>query len=475
MLKAGCDRRLGVTVMPEYLQSEGVEGVLINIADRLEGTSVTTSPYVAAECAPGLGFREPPEDAGAGMKRLLERPLWGKREVHMVTAPSFAPDLRLYSKTSYAPETPTDLTHSSGRLINQFLRAAKDRGLKSYLQVMAASPPCLRVQVGHPHPRDQPMLPNGAPLPQRVDRNASLASKDMREYVRAMIADLCRNYPECDGFKFDWPEYPPYHFESLFADYNPQVAPYAAAIGIDLEALAKMVAKGCTDLKDVRHHWETARNSTFTEAMHDLRTRYQAFDDHFRLRAYLVERYTAFLRECVDEASGGAKTLFLQGFPPPWNSLSGFEPTGLKNHAHELAIKFYTMHWPMMGANYAEQGSSKFGLSSDEIVSFFSRNFLGRNDKMNAFQKLSYPEPDKPHCIAPEKIKSTFDAFGFPKAVGITHSYGPVDDVVARCEALVSATNHNIEINRYAYLSEEKFEALSRLLTRTVHDKAISE
>lgn len=463
-MKTVSGRRLGVTVMPEYLQSEGIDCVLHNIADRLGGTSVTTSPYVATQCGPGKGFREPPEDAGAGKKRLLERPLWGKREVYMETAPSFVPDLSLYDKTSYAPETPTALTHTNGVLIGQFISAAKTKGLKTYLQIMAASPPSLRVQVGHPHAQDQPMLPNGQPVPDRVDRNASLASADMREYMRALITDLCRNYPDCDGFKFDWPEYPPYHFTSLFADYNPQVAAYANEIGIDLTALANGMVKDCLNSEGILRHWEYMKSKSFAEAMNYMRSSSQTFDDHFRLRTHLVESYASFLRECVDEASGGSKTVFLQGFPPPWNTLSGFNSTNLKHHAHELAIKFYTMHWPMMGANYVEHGHKKFGVPRSDIANFFSKNFMGHEEIGKDHNFLKYPEPDMAHGISTEKILSTFKAFGHDDAVGITHSYGPCDDVVLRCAALIEATNHNIEINRYAYLSEEKIDAISQLV-----------
>ena len=83
---------LGITVMPEYAQSEGIEAVLHNIIDVAGASSVTTSPYVAARAAPGTGHREPPGDGGLGHKRLLDRPLWGADELWMTAAPSFRPD-----------------------------------------------------------------------------------------------------------------------------------------------------------------------------------------------------------------------------------------------------------------------------------------------------------------------------------------------------------------------------------------------
>jgi hypothetical protein len=35
--------------------------------------------------------------------RLLDRPLWGKRELFVSTAPSYTPDLRLYRGLRYQP------------------------------------------------------------------------------------------------------------------------------------------------------------------------------------------------------------------------------------------------------------------------------------------------------------------------------------------------------------------------------------
>lgn len=462
-MKAEHKRRLGVTVMPEYLQCEGIETVLANIGDRLGGTSVTTSPYVAVECDPGQGFREPPEDAGAGGKRVLERPLWGKREVFMNTAPSFTPKTEFYRKTSYRPEKSSELTETNGHLIQDFIQAGNERGLNTYLQVMAAIPPCLRVQFGGPQPKDHPILPDGKPVPSRVDRNATLASADVREYVRAMIKDLCRNYPDVGGFKIDWPEYPPYHFMSLFADYNPQVEPYAKSIGIDLSTLAKGVMENTSRIRDLGQEWSPDNNTNFPELLSDLRSRNQVMDDHFRLRTHLVADYAAFLRECVDEASGGTKKLFLQGFPPPWNLLSGFDPELLAQHSDELAIKFYTMHWPMIGANYVRFGSEAFNIKAEILAAFFNQHFMGNGPDIPG-RGFAYPGPNVPHGVSQAKIKSAFDDFGLQSAVGITHSYGPVEDVVARCAALSAATNNNIEINRYAYLSEEKIDAISGLL-----------
>ena len=70
--------------------------------------------------------------------RLLDRPLWGRRELFVTTAPSFAPEERLYDKLLYRPSKPTDLTRSAGPIVGEFIRKARSAGLKVYLQVQAA-------------------------------------------------------------------------------------------------------------------------------------------------------------------------------------------------------------------------------------------------------------------------------------------------------------------------------------------------
>ena len=45
--------------------------------------------------------------------------------------------------------------------------------------------------------------------PQRVDRNASLASPHVQAYGAALLAELADRYPGVHGLRIDWPEYPP--------------------------------------------------------------------------------------------------------------------------------------------------------------------------------------------------------------------------------------------------------------------------
>ena len=84
---------VGITVMPEFVQNEGVQPVLDNLVHLARANAVATSPYVMEPADEKTGSREPPIDAGAGSVRLLDRPLWGRRELFVRTAPAFVPNL----------------------------------------------------------------------------------------------------------------------------------------------------------------------------------------------------------------------------------------------------------------------------------------------------------------------------------------------------------------------------------------------
>ena len=192
--------------MPEFLQTEGVDAVLDNLTKRARVTAVTTSPYVMAPADEKTGSREPPIDAGAGSVRLLDRPILGKRELFIQTAPSFTPDVRLYEGLQYRPAAPTQLTKEHGAVVGQFIQAAHARGLKVYLQIQAAIPPGYRVQFGGASAQDQPLLPDGSVPSKRLANNGTLASTEMLKYTQALIRDLCIAYPQIDGIRLDWPE-----------------------------------------------------------------------------------------------------------------------------------------------------------------------------------------------------------------------------------------------------------------------------
>ena len=463
---------LGITVMPEYVQSDGVSAVIEKVADVAHATSVTTSPYVVARAAEGVGHREPPIDGGAGKDRLLDRPLWGEREVWMTAASSFVPEAGLYSGLDYHPPEANAVTEESGALVGAFLDAARARGLETWMQIQAAIPPCHRVQFGGPTDADRPLLPDGSAVANRVDNNASLAAEPLRRYIEAFIGDLCRAYPQVDGFKFDWPEYPAYHAESLFFDFNPAAARFAPPLGLKFETLRKGCLAFLDDLSNggmrgkriALDDWAGFRESLFSV--------YPVLSDLVEFRTAIVADYGRFLHETVDRASGGRCRVFLQTFPPPLNTLTGFDLARMGAHCDMIGVKFYTMHWPMIERNYLDALASRTDFAPHEIARALSvlLSLSPRADR--APESIRYPEPDEPHLVDSADLTAKMrlartEAPAGVRLCGITHGYGPLADTVRRLEAVAEGANGAIHVNRFGYLSDDKLEAIGARVAAT--------
>ena len=453
----GC--RLGMTIMPEYAQCEGVDGVLRNAIDIAGAGSVTTVPSVMEPASSG-GVREPPADGGPGERRLLDRKLWGHRALNVNTAPSFTPNGALYVDSAYGPPEANELTRREGHVVAELLRACRDRGVQTWLQVMAASPPGVRVQVGGPRDEDLAAGPVGNDDTVRVDRNGSLASPGLRGFMRALIADLAATYPEADGFKFDWPEYPPYEFRTLFFDFNPHASEIAARHGIDFAALragmAALVRKFPTlvELGGADALRRLVEDRGLVALLRDT----PLLAEHFRLRALLVQDYAAFLTGCTRRAG---KKVFLQGFPPPWNFLSGFDFAALDGVADAIGMKLYTMHWPMIERNYVMRLADA-GIGSVETIAPLVQAALGTRSLPLPFETLQYPEPDDWHPADDESMADKIRAAGGEvtraEFWAIAHGYGPLEDVRRRLR--VAMTAGRVNMNRYGYLDDRKLKMI---------------
>lgn len=448
---------VGITVMPEYIQAEGIDRVLDNIASRAGANAVTTSPYVMAPADAKTGSREPPIDAGAGKVRLLDRPLWGKRELFVRTAPSFTPDLRLYKGLRYQPPCPDDLTRSQGPLIRDFIRAARARKLKVYLQIQAAIPPGYRVQFGGPVTEDQPRLPDGRIPPRRVANNGSLASAEIRNYTHALIRDLCQAYPEIDGLRVDWPEYPPYLLDDVFLDFSRAAEASAARFDLpfgqmrrEAGELYSLLHGGLTN--ELLMRWMKPRLDLFSSL------------EWTRLKAMLVDELLAGFRRTLTEAGGAGKELLPNAFPPPFSIASGMDYSRAARHSAAISVKLYTMHWPMMLRFYGDAlREANPGVDERLLTRALAAWFDIADDGgfVQLFQ-YSYPEPHEAHPVGIEaqrrKLRSAQQSSGQVPIIALAHGYGPVQDYGNRLRVAYEAAGERVWINRYGYLSDEKLE-----------------
>ena len=449
-------RFLGVTVLPEYIQTEGIDGVLKNLVERIGATAVATSPYVMFEADAKTGSREPPADAGAGAVRLLDRPLFGKREVFVSTAPSYAARTDLYKGLRYQPTPPTELTRREGGIVKKFITEAKKAGLKVYLQVQAAIPPGYRVQFGGPQDDDIPRLPNGKKPAGRVDKNGTLASPHILDYERALIRDLVEEYPEIDGLRPDWPEFPPYSLDSWFIDCGPHAEAYCKRKQLDFAGIKNEAAALYNKLNGGLQNADL--EALLQQPMPNLQL--------YRLKADLVDDFLAAIRKTLTEAGGPGKELMPNAFPLPWSTISGFDFARAAKHSQGISTKLYSMHWPMMLRFYGDQiMKSNPGLDSSLLAHVLEHWFhVSNGHGPDRVESYHYPEPEEAHLWNAEsmtaKVTQAQSAAGSCPVYALAHAYGPMDDFTQRMETAWKASNRRMWINRYGYMTDEKMNAL---------------
>ena len=456
-------RFLGVTLLPEYIQTESVDGVL----DRLTQagvSAVATSPYVMEDTTPDTGTREPPADSDAGKVRLLDRPLWGKRELFVRTEPSYAADLSLYKGLRYQPSPPGELTRREGKIIQQFIRGAQSRHIKVYFQVQAAIPPGYRVQFGGPQKDDQALLPDGRIPPRRLAKNGSLASPHIVRYGEALIRDLMRAYPEIDGIRVDWPEYPPYFLDDVFLDFSPHAEAAAKRLGFDFArmrdatgALYKHLHGGLTD-RDLEL-WTDPDGGRYT-LLSALSAR-PALVSWLRFKSALVDEMLAAYR-----AASAGKEFVPNAFPPPFTLASGMDFARLARRVDGFSVKLYTMHWPMMLDFY---GSVLRKANPNVSTKLLARALvrwmdIADDDGLPRLEDYTYPPPDVPHPVGlraqERKILDARRQAGQTPVYALAHGFGPVEDFRRRLEVAWMASDRRIWVNRYAYLSDEKMDVI---------------
>ena len=470
------ERLVGITVLPEYFQVEGIDAVLDNLVMAAGANAVTTSPYVMEVADAQSGSREPPDDAGAGAVRLLDRPLWGQRELFVCTAPSFVPDKQLYQGLRYQPAEPTNLTERDGHIVHDLIRAAQSRHLKVYLQIQAAIPPGYRVQFGGPIEDDRPQLPDGRVPPRRLAKNGSLASLHIRHYTQALIQDLCRTYPDIDGIRFDWPEYPPYLLDDLFLDFSPPAQQAAARLGFDFPriqrdalALYRKLHGGLTDA-DLAPLLDQDGGRY---ALIQFWMNYPGVLELVRFKAALAAELLAGFRQTMNACGAARMELVAHAFPPPWNISSGLDFQASASTVSAYCVKLYTMHWAMILRFYADQllAANKSGLSDERLGAALVRLLdLADDGGLAKATDYHYSEPHEPHPAGNQamirKIGQARRDAGTTPVYALAHGYGPAHDFRRRLTAAWQSSPAGIWVNRYGYLSDEKLRIIGEVTRR---------
>lgn len=468
MVEAPRRPELGITVLADFILSEGVEPVIENLV-RVGATAVACNPTVTAAAAEGEGSYQPPLDAGSS-PRVFDRPLFGKKALWLYSGPSFRPRPELYRESPYGPREPNALTEQHGELVGRFIQQARDAGLRVYLQLGAAQPSGLRDE-------DRPRLPDGRVPQVRVADTASLASPAVRAYNRAYLQDLLTEYPTIAGIRIDWPEYPCYTIEELFQDFSEHVQAWGRASDFDVEAAVHDVGRFYRHL-----HGSLGNGQLLSLAAPDRGRfavwtwlqRYPGVYEWLRMKAALATDMVTHWRTCLQDAGGqGQYELIAHAFMPPFSAFTGLDFAAVSRHCDGVAPKLYTMHWSQMiefwGARLLEHNPR---LEESCVVRSLASLFdiTDPDEEGISLSDYGYPAPDEPHPIddAPQarKIRQVISATRLGRSVPVVplvHGYGPVSDFERRLQLVLDSDADGVWINRYGYLSDEKLEVIRRL------------
>ena len=306
---------------------------MLDNLERAGVSAVATSPYVMAESDADNAGREPPIDAGAGKVRLLDRKLWGKRELRCITAPSYEPDRSLYQGLAYQPSEPTELTKQQGPRIATLSRSGESAWFRRATSGSGRDPTRLSGAIRRALEADMPRLPDGSLHTNRVDKNGSLASPEIVNYTAALIQDIVTAFPMIDALRIDWPEYPPYDFKAWFFDFSDHAAAAARDRAYDVEAMRQDCLALMADPSPI------------------LAKGFEALPGFTDLQRFKADLALDLIKTCRS-ALPPSKRLVVHAFPPPWSQLSGMDFSRVAEIADDIAVKLYTMHWPMMLRNY---------------------------------------------------------------------------------------------------------------------------
>ncbi len=465
------DKTLAVYCWAPHIQAEGVNAVLDDL-QQAGVNAVSTTMYVAEPTAPGPDARrEPPEDGGRGMRRIVDRPLWGKQEQFLRVGPSFEHNRSLFdSGRVYSPPEPNDLTGKQGHIVAEFISEAKRRGMTTYMQISPSGRPPVRADTTEQQlDSETPRLPDGSAPGERMVSFPPLASPELQGYNAAIVTDVLTNYPDLDGLLLDRMEQSVYSFDDAFIDFGIHAERFARDNGFDFEAL-RTAAQSAIDGLQTLENSDLANmgsRSDGTPLLADSLGNSPGLSELLKFRSSIAESYLAKLRASADAVRSGVQLVPIT-FPPPLSLLTGVNFSDYSSSANAVMIKFFTMHWPLIVTYWTESITrANPSLDSGLVARAVSVLFDMEDEPSANLADYVFPGPDDAHRAGTNaqarKITQAMKEAGSMPILPSVHAYGPVDDVERRWRIGWETGESGMWVNRYGYLSKEKLELLRRV------------
>lgn len=465
----GRPRQLGVVLTPAEVQDEGLDRVLDNI-QRAGATAISPTLGVYAPGRPGEGSREPPLDV-SGQARLLDRPLWGQRELWLRGYTPHQPDPAIWADVSYSPPplAPPELQTD---VVRSIIDGARARGLAVEIQVspytLPGAPGGQTFGSGHGSGAtgDRPRRIDGSVGERIVAGHGCLNNPRVRALGRARLREAMLHYPDVDGVFLDWVEYTSYFLEDGFTCFCEHCQDCATEHGYDWSRI----------VKDARALWDRLHRLTPADlarvedradwpfVLADTLLSYPGVADLLRFKAESVARAAADLRRVMDEAGASGVALGLNGFAPPWSLVTGMDYRQVHQVVQATRCKLFTFHWPMMTRWYSES-LLRWNPGLDEAAVLRAVQAAldlppPPGEHRRSLAEYDMPRPDESHPVTPEaltrKVNQAIGQAGTQTCLAYVHSYRPPEEFRRVLEAVLASEAPGCWVQRYGYLSDEK-------------------
>lgn len=464
----------GIVLTTAEIASEGLDTVLDKIA-RTGATALSTSLGVAVQGQPGAGTREPPLDV-AGQARLLDRPLWGQRELYLQGFNPHEADPALWADVGYPTPAVAPPEHRRD-LPRQIIDGARTRGLTAHIQLspytLPGAPGGQSPESGHGGgvSTDRPQRIAGGIAERVVAGHGCLNNPRVRALGRARLLEALRHYADVDSIFLDWAEYTCYFLEDCFVCFCPHCHAAATAAGYDWSRMEH----------DTRALWDRLHHLTPTDlrrttdaadwpfALAGSALAYPGVVDLLRFKAETARSAIAALRATLDAAGGTGIALEANGFAPPWSAITGMDYGIVGQVVGATRCKLFTFHWPMITRWWSETLLAWNPSLDEEAVLSAVTTALDlpapANEHRRTLADYGMPRPDEPHPITMAALTRKLDQAVALAGAGAPcqaylHSYRPAAEFVRVLAAAAESAAQGCWIQRYGYLSDEKLDIL---------------
>lgn len=441
---------LGVFVPALYLQSEGIERVLDSLAE-LGANAVCYEPILGRPGGGRNSVRYPDLHAD-GFERLLDRPLWSRRELLVQT----------YDGIEGA--VPPDLPGAD--CLERAVGEARARGLSTHMML---SPLAAGGRDATLRPRRLDAV--GRPWPE-VAVLACPSSPAARRLAVANVQATLRRFAALDGLVLDWTEYPAYALHDAFACICHDCRTMAADLGLPWDSIIDDLNSTWQRLselvpRDLRLARRIAGSAAEAISLLSHRPGWFAL---LRLKAASVASLHAIIRDTLDDAGGRAMSLTSRGWAPPWNLISGMDYRDVSRHCDVVAPKLFTFDFAAMPRWYGRVLTSLNPTLADADVLDALVEIMDLPDDRNPrrFADYQIPGPRRRHPIQPASLvvrveRVVDEVSGASRVRPIVHPGVPAAQLKEIIAAMRDTTSDGIWVNHYGYLSDRKLRILAEM------------